>query len=111
MNLANIMKQAQQVQKRLQDAQKDLNDTQIKGASSNGAIEVVLDGNGIFKSIKVSKEAINPTAPETVEDECVEMLEDLITSAMKQATDEANKMRQNKMKGIVPAGVNIPGLF
>ena len=39
------------------------------------------------------------------------MLEDLITSAMKQATADAQKKMQDKMKGIVPAGVNIPGLF
>ena len=111
MNLANIMKQAQQVQKRLQDAQADLNNTEIKGIAGNGAVEVVCDGNGVFKSVKVTKQAINPEHPETVEDECVEMIEDLITQAMQQATDEAKKKRQDKMKGIVPAGINIPGLF
>ena len=39
------------------------------------------------------------------------MLEDLITSAMQQATKDATKKMQDKMKGIVPAGINIPGLF
>lgn len=111
MNLANIMKQAQQVQKRLQDAQADLNNTEIKGEAGNGAVEVICDGNGVFKSIKISKQAINPENPDKVEDECVEMIEDLISQAMKQATEESKKKRQDKMKGIIPAGVNIPGLF
>ncbi|MCD7739894.1 MAG: YbaB/EbfC family nucleoid-associated protein [Candidatus Gastranaerophilales bacterium] len=111
MNLANMMKQAQQVQKRLQDAQKDLAETDITAQSSNGAVTVVCDGHGKFKSIKLTKEAINAENPNSVDDETVEILEDLITSAMKQATSDAEKKMQDKMKGIVPAGINIPGLF
>ena len=64
-----------------------------------------------FKSIKLTKEALNPENPSSVDDETVEMLEDLITSAMNQATSQATTLMQNKMKGIVPAGINIPGLF
>lgn len=111
MNLANMMKQAQQVQKRLQEAQKDLAETDIKGQAGNGSVVVTCDGHGKFKSIKLSQEAINAENPESVDSETVEMLEDLITSAMSQATSQANALMQNKMKGIVPAGINIPGLF
>ncbi len=111
MNLANMMKQAQQVQKRLQDAQKDLAETEITAQSANGAVTVVCDGHGKFKSIKLTKEAINSENPASVDDETVEILEDLITSAMNQATSDAQKKMQDKMKGIVPAGINIPGMF
>ena len=111
MNLANMMKQAQQVQKRLQDAQKDLAGTEVKGESGNGSVTVICDGHGKFKSIKLTKEAINPEKPEAIDDETVEMLEDLIAAAMNQATSQANSLMQNKIKGIVPAGINIPGLF
>lgn len=111
MNLANMMKQAQQVQKRLQDAQKDLAGTEVQGQAGNGSVTVVCDGHGKFKSIKLTKEAINPEKPESVDSETIEMLEDLISSAMVQATSQANSLMQNKIKGIVPAGINIPGLF
>ncbi len=111
MNLANMMKQAQQVQKKLQDAQKDLAGTDITAQAGNGSVTVVCDGHGKFKSIKLTKEAINPELPSSVDEETVEMLEDLISSAMKQATGQANTLMQNKIKGIVPAGINIPGLF
>ncbi len=111
MNLANMMKQAQQVQKRLQDAQKALAETEISAQAGDEAVTVVCDGHGKFKSIKLSKKALNPENPESVDNENVELLEDLITSAMKQATEDANKKMQDKMKGIVPAGINIPGLF
>lgn len=111
MNLANMMKQAQQVQKRLQDAQAELSKTEISAEAANGAVTVVCDGHGKFKSIKLTKQALNPENPESVDDETIEMLEDLITTAMKQATNDAAKKMQDKMKGIVPAGINIPGLF
>ena len=111
MNLANMLKQAQQVQKRLQDAQKDLAATDIQAQSGNGMVTVICDGHGKFKSIKLSKEAINAENPSSVDDETVAILEDLITSAMNQATSQAATLMQNKMKGIVPAGINIPGLF
>ena len=111
MNLANLMKQAQLVQKRLQDAQKDLASEEITAEVSGGAVIVKCDGHGKFKSIKLSKEALNSENPESVDAEAVEMLEDLITSAMKQATADAEKKMKDKMKGIVPAGINIPGLF
>ena len=111
MNLTNLMKQAQQVQKRLQEAQKNLAEMQISAQAGNGAVSVVCDGHGKFKSIKLTKQAINAENPEAVDNETVEMLEDLITTAMKQAVDDAAKTAQDKMKGIVPAGINIPGLF
>lgn len=111
MNLANMMKQAQMVQKRLQDAQRDLANTEIPATAGNGAVTVICDGHGKFKSIKLTKSAINAENPDAVDEETVEMLEDLITSAMQQATKDATKKMQDKMKGIVPAGINIPGLF
>lgn len=111
MNLANMMKQAQQVQKRLQDAQAELSKAEIVAEASNGAVTVICDGHGKFKSIKLTKQAINSENPESVDNETVEMLEDLISSAMKKATADAQKKMQDKMKGIVPAGINIPGLF
>ena len=111
MNLANMLKQAQQVQKRLQDAQKDLAATDVQGQAGNGSVTVTCDGHGKFKSIKLTKEAVNAENPSSVDDETIEMLEDLITSAMNQATSQAAALMQNKMKGIVPAGINIPGLF
>ena len=111
MNLANMMKQAQQVQKRLQDAQTELSNTEITAQAGNNAVTVICDGHGKFKSIKLTKQAINPENPDSVDEESVEMLEELISSAMKQATTEANKKMKDKMNGIVPAGINIPGLF
>ena len=111
MNLANMMKQAQQLQKRLTDAQAELANTEITATAANGAVTVICDGHGKFKSIKLTKEAVNAENPASVDDDSIEMLEDLITQAMNQATADAQKTMKDKMKGIAPAGLNIPGLF
>ena len=111
MNIASMMKQAQQMQKKLQEAQTELANTEFTAVSGNGAVTAICDGQGKFKAIKLSKSALNPENPDSVDQDTVEMLEDLITTAMNQATADAQKKMQDKMKGIVPAGINIPGLF
>ncbi len=110
MNLAGMMKQAQQMQKRLQDAQEALSNQEITAVTGNGAVTAIVSGQGHFKNIKLSKSALNPENPDAVDDETVEMLEDLITSAFNQATANAKKETEAKMKSIT-GGINIPGLF
>lgn len=109
MNLMNIMKQVQNAQKRAEIAQKELSALEITGESASGYVKVVYDGQGKFKSIKISPEAINPENPSSVDTESIEMLEDLITSAMNQASEKASKEMASKMKQIT-GGISIPGL-
>lgn len=110
MNIAQMMKQAQQMQKRLQEAQTELANTEFTSISGNGAVTVVCDGQGKFKSIKLTPSALNPENPSSVDTDSVEMLEDLITTAMNQATTQATSEMQTKMKALT-GGINIPGLF
>ncbi|MBR6301278.1 YbaB/EbfC family nucleoid-associated protein [bacterium] len=100
MNLMNIMKQVQNAQKRAELAQKELADLVITGESAGGLVQVTCDGQGKFKSIKISPEA---------KSESIEMLEDLITAAINQATEKASVEMQAKMKQIT-GGISIPGL-
>ena len=109
MNMMNMMKQAQNIQKRLMEAQEELVNMSIEGSSGNGSVNVVCDGKGQFKSIKLSAEAINPENPSAVSSDDIEMLEDLISSAMKVATEKSKSEMESKMKSVT-GGVNIPGL-
>ena len=109
MNMMNMMKQAQNIQKKLVDAQNELTNMSIEGTAGNGSVKVVCDGKGQFKSIKLSAEAINPENPSSVSADDIEMLEDLIASAMKTATDKSKSEMEAKMKSVT-GGVNIPGL-
>ncbi len=109
MNMMNMMKQAQNIQKKLMEAQEELANTNISGEAGNGSVKVICDGKGIFKSIKLSASAINPEDPSSVSEDTIEMLEDLITAAMKVATTESKSAMESKMKSVT-GGVNIPGL-
>ena len=110
MNMMNMMKQAQNMQKKLVAAQEELVNTDVTASSGNGSVTVTCDGKGTFKSIKLTAEAINPENPSSVSQDDIEMLEDLISSAMKSATDKSKTMMEEKMKSIT-GGVNIPGLM
>lgn len=101
MNLMNIMKQVQNAQKRAETAQKELSALEITGEAAGGAVKVVCDGQGKFKSIKISPEVITPDDPE--------MLEDVISTAIKQANEKASVEMSAKMKQIT-GGISIPGL-
>lgn len=109
MNIMQMMKQAQSLQKRLKDTQEELANTEITGEAANGAVVVTCNGQGKFVSIKLKAEAINPENPSSVDADTIEMLEDIITSAINQASDKAAKGMEAKMKEVT-GGINIPGL-
>ena len=89
--------------------QEELANLEITGEAANGAVKVLFDGQGKFKSISLKPEAINPENPSAVDSESVEMLEDIITQAMKQAGDKAAKEMESRMTQLT-GGVKIPGL-
>lgn len=109
MNIMQMMKQAQSLQQKLKSTQEELARTEITGESAGGAVIVTCDGQGKFKSIKLKAEAINPENPSSVDSETVEMLEDIISAAIQQASDRASKEMESKMKAAT-GGINIPGL-
>jgi DNA-binding YbaB/EbfC family protein len=110
MNMMQMMKQAQGLQKKLKDAQDELANLEVTGESAGGAVKVVCDGQGRFKSIKLAPEAINPENPSSIDADTVEMLEDVITTAVLQASKKAVAEMETKMKSLT-GGINIPGLF
>ncbi len=110
MNMMQMMQKAQKMQQKFKETQSELEKSEITAESGNGAISVKFNGQGKFISISIKKEAINSENPESVDDDTVEMLEDLITTAMKDATNKANAQMEEKMKAVT-GGISIPGLF
>lgn len=106
----NIMKQVQNVQKKAGVIQEELANLEVTGESAGGAVKVVCDGQGKFKSITIKPEAINPENPSAVDSETVEMLEDVISSAIKQANQKASAEMESRMTQLT-GGLKIPGLF
>ena len=73
MNIMQMMKQAQTLQKKLKDTQEELAKMEIVGEAAGGAVKVTCDGQGKFKSIKMTAEALDPENPENVDQETVEI--------------------------------------
>ncbi len=110
MNMMQVMQQAQKMQKKIKETQAELEQSEISSQAGNGAVTVTLNGQAKFISIKIKPEAINPANPEAVDGDTIEMLEDLITQAMNDATNQANTQMESKMKAVT-GGISIPGLF
>jgi len=98
----NMMQQAQKLQQQLLKAQEELTNLNVEASSGGGAITVVMNGQMQIQSVKISKEVINP--------EEVEMLEDLVLSAVKEAQAKAQEAASKKM-GALTGGMKIPGLM
>jgi len=92
----------QQIQARLAKAQQELANMNIEVASGGGAVTVTVDGQQNIKSIKISKEVVSP--------EDVEMLEDLVLSAVKEAIAKSQEAASKQLGGLT-GGMKIPGLM
>ncbi|MDD3014679.1 MAG: YbaB/EbfC family nucleoid-associated protein [Candidatus Gastranaerophilales bacterium] len=107
-----MLKQAQQMQKKMESTQDELANIEMTGISGGGVVEVKFNCKNEFISIKFKPEAINPDNPESVDVETIEMLEDLVSSAIKDATTKVNNTVQEKMSSVTGGmNLNIPGMF
>ena len=109
MNIMQMMQQAQNIQKKLKDVQQELSNAEVSGETFGGAVKVVCDGQGKFKSIKLSAELINPENPEAVDEDTIETLEDAIITAITQTSQKATSEMEEKIKSVT-GGISIPGL-
>lgn len=110
-NIQKLMKQAQEMQKKVESLQNELSSTKIEAQAGGGAVQVCVNGKSEFVSIKIKPEAINPENPQAVDAETLETLEDLISSALKDATKKAGAVAEEKTKAIT-GGLNfkLPGM-
>ncbi len=100
MNLNKLMKQAQKMQEQMARTQAELEEKTVEITAGGGKITVVANGAGDVVSIKI--------APEVVDPEDVEMLEDLILSGVQQAIAKGKEMAGSEMSKLT-GGLNLPG--
>jgi DNA-binding YbaB/EbfC family protein len=98
MNIQQMMKQAQQMQERMQ---KEMADLKVEGNAGGGMVTVVVNGAKQLQSLKID--------PEVVSKDDVEMLQDLIVAAINDAHRKADEEMSQKMGGMM-GGLKIPGL-
>ena len=97
----SIMRQAQELQAKLAKAQRELSNTTIEASSGGGAVKVTIDGQQNIQSVKISPEVVNP--------EDVELLEDLVLTAMREAVAKSQEAAAERLGGLT-GGLKIPGL-
>ena len=99
-NIAKVMQQAQKMQKQMENVQEELKNTEVLGSSGGSLVEVKANAQGAFLGIKIKPEAIKPDNPESVDRETIETLEDLISSAIIDASEKAAKISKEKLSPI-----------
>ena len=101
-NMNNLMKQAQKMQRQMEEQQKELEAKEFTATAGGGAVEVTVNGRHEAVSIKM--------APEIIDLEEPEMLEDLIIAAFNESVRKANDAMEQGMER-AKGGLSIPGLF
>ena len=99
-NMSNLMKQAQRMQRQMEESAKELESKEFTAAAGGGAVEVTVTGKKEGSKVKLDPEAVDP--------DDVEMLEDLIMAATNEAlrkADEASAANMAKLTGGLGGGL------
>ena len=97
-NMQNLMRQAKKMQEELQQKQEEVALKEIETSAGGGAVVVKATGDKVIKEIIIKKEVVDP--------DDVEMLQDLILTAVNEALSKADSMMQSEL-----GSFNMPGLF
>lgn len=101
-NMNNMIRQAQKMQEEMLKAQEELGEKTVEASVGGGVVTVVANGKKEIVELTIKPEAVDP--------EDVEMLQDLIMSAVNEAMRKADDMATSSMSKIT-GGMSIPGLF
>jgi DNA-binding YbaB/EbfC family protein len=96
-----MFQQAQKLQAKLAKAQEELSNLTVEGSSGGGAVKVTMSGQQKIQSVEISPEAVNP--------EDVELLQDLVLTAVSEALAKSQEAAAKHL-GSITGGLNIPGL-
>jgi DNA-binding YbaB/EbfC family protein len=101
MDIRQIMKQAQQMQQKMADLQQELASKEITATVGGGQVTAVMNGKYQLIRLQINPQAVDPAD--------VEFLQDLILSAVNEASGKVEQMVQQEM-GALTGGLNVPGL-
>ncbi len=104
--MQGMLKQVQKMQEEMQKVQNQLGNLTVSEEAGGGMIKATASGNKELVSIEIDPQVINKDEKE--------ILEDLVVAAVNKALQSANKLAEEEMakvtKGMLPPGLNIPGL-
>ena len=104
-NLAGLMKQAQQIQSKMQEMQEQLTHLELSGEAGAGLVRVTLNGKGEMRSLTIDPKVVDPFD--------TEMLQDLIVAAHRAAREKIDAASQTEMQKVtgglqLPPGMKLP---
>jgi DNA-binding YbaB/EbfC family protein len=97
--MGNLMKQAQQMQENMKRAQAELANIEVEGQAGSGMVKVVMTCRNEVRRVSIDDSLMNDDK---------EMLEDLIVTALNDAARKAETTTQERMSGLMPAGMKLP---
>ena len=105
MDIMGMMKKAQAMQAKLQEAQDELGRLEVEGASGGGMVSVTMTAKGELKGVRIDPSLMTPADKE--------MLEDLIMAAFADAKSKADRLAAEKMQSLtaglpLPPGMKLP---
>nr|WP_330386711.1 YbaB/EbfC family nucleoid-associated protein [Peptostreptococcus russellii] len=99
MNMNNLLKQAQKMQADMQKQQEELESKEVEASVGGGAVVVKMNGKKELVDIAIKPEVLDP--------DDVEMLQDLVLSAVNQAINEVDELQKSQMSKLT-GGMNLP---
>ncbi len=105
MDIGDMMKQAGEMQAKMQEMQEKIAGLEVTGEAGGGMVKVVMNGRGYAKSVSIE--------PALIKEDDAEILEDLIAAAINDAKSKMETQSQEQMKGIteglsLPPGMKLP---
>jgi len=100
-NIGQIAKMAQQMQAQMAQAQQELAETTLEATVGGGAVRVIITGAQEVRSVEIDPSAVDP--------EEVEMLQDLVMTAINEAIGRSKELERERM-GSIAGGMGIPGM-
>jgi DNA-binding YbaB/EbfC family protein len=103
-NMGGLMKAMSTAMRQTNEIEKELEKEVIEVNAGGGAINVTISGAGDISQIKINKDVVNP--------DDVQLLEDLVLTAVKEAVEKARALRKDRLGSIIPGGgFGLPNLF
>ncbi len=99
-NIGDLQRMAKEMQANMEKAQTELGELTVSGTAGGGAVSVVMTGTQEAREIKISKDAVDPTDVET--------LQDLVLAAVNDALARSKELAAQKLGGVT-GGLKLPG--
>ena len=102
-NMNNLMKQAQRMQRQMEESQKELETKEVTGTAGGGAVKVTVSGKKEVTKVELAEEVVDP--------EDIEMLQDLVMAATNEALRQIDEMSQAEMSKLTGGLGGLGGLM